>query len=441
MKPRNKYETFVYGLSLKLQKDKPLTESQKAWAIKTVHDKYFTTHYSNNVCLECAHKFKTDAETKQAFHNRKAKSIKVVCPSCNNSLKYAGGYTQFYGIFTIYNTHSDFQIERLFAINKYVCKGQEPTYYISEVMQKWLNVTNGKITFLAKPRAQYYNDLFHTHMNMSIQEPIVRSYTGKISLYDISFTNDIYPKKSFHPILIRNGFKLENHKGTNVFHAMKLLITHPRYESLIKSNQLDVAKYYANDNEDKVVKFINQIRIATKNRYIIKKTNDYFDYLDLLEYFQKDLNSPKYICPSDLHTEHQRLVRKKSYLLAQQSAEEKAKLEAIQTEEYRKKKQRFLDFSIEENGFKIVVPQTVKDFETAGNLLDHCIYTNSYFEKKTLILFAFKGNQLIETAEIYANGKRIKQCRGYDNKPTKDHKTIIRTIKQHLPTIQKLAQA
>jgi len=54
------------------------------------------------------------------------------------------------------------------------------------------------------------------------------------------------------------------------------------------------------------------------------------DYIDLLRYFGKDTNNPKYVCPTDLKTEHDILVAKKNERIKREKLA-KARQKAIET--------------------------------------------------------------------------------------------------------------
>jgi hypothetical protein len=48
-----------------------------------------------------------------------------------------------------------------------------------------------------------------------------------------------------------------------------------------------------------------------RNGYKVDDASIWRDYLNLLDFFGKDIHSAKYVCPADLKTEHDRYVKKK----------------------------------------------------------------------------------------------------------------------------------
>ena len=54
------------------------------------------------------------------------------------------------------------------------------------------------------------------------------------------------------------------------------------------------------------------MKICIRNGYTISDGSMWCDTIDLLRHFGKDTNSPKYVCPSDLKSEHDKLVARRN---------------------------------------------------------------------------------------------------------------------------------
>ena len=433
MKPRNKFEAQAIEFCKEIRTAKPITNKMISWS-KNLHEQYFTTHYSNNVCLECGHSFKMTEQEKEflkiKIHNT------TTCPSCQKklSLTYVGTHgfrnydckTEF---FSVYDVHKGHQVERIFAVDKYLKKGQEPSYSVTEVIQKWIN-ENGKIVLITRDNTNAfgYYDSFSRYSKFEVRDK---------KHIKLLWYSDIYPRPKFLPKLIRNGFDLNLFKGRNIASIMVSLLTDPFFEQLVKMKQIPTAIAYEMYRSKEIIKYKNQIRIASKHGFIIKDVRDYIDHLRLLEYFQKDLNSPKYLCPDDFHAEHQKYIQKKRKIDEAIRMEERAEQIKEDNKSYIRRKRKYFNVTIEQDGFKITVPKKVEQFYHAGNLLNHCIATNRYFEKPTLILFAEKDGVLLETAEIDLKRKKIIQCRGYKNNPTEHNDTIVSIIKNNIHSLTK----
>lgn len=417
MKPRNKFEAHVVALSQVIQKKK-LTIPQKKWGLKTtMPERYFTTHYNKFVCLECNHLFKTEV-----------KDEKCTCPSCKQELEFNNYVFYKKEYFGIYDVVEGVQVHRIFSIEKHMDKKKLPEYIFSEVMQHWIN-DKGKVAVMSKKANSmgYYYDAFQNGTDLEI----INRSVNRARLLQIL---DNYPQRNIMPILTRNGF-VPDLIQYHPLEVMERIIKDRYVEFLLKLKQYDLVELYMKRNsiKESVRKYKNQIRIATKHGYIIKKCGDYFDYLDLLVFFNKDINNPFYICPENFTEAHDSLVRVKSRLDA---AKDK---EALQSEfraldkKYKRRMKKFLDINTETNDLVIKVPQTVEDFYDAGVDLKHCIYTNKYYDKKnSLLLFTYKDGQVVETTEVDIKSKEILQSRGFKNKETPYNHFIMQTIQQNI---------
>ena len=140
-----------------------------------------------------------------------------------------------------------------------------------------------------------------------------------------------YPRMKVIPELKRNGFKGEFH-NTLPFDLFCELLKNNQAETLIKTGQYSLLSYFIRNASKSTATYWNAIRIATRNGYMVSDAGIWCDYIDLLRYFGKDTNSPKYICPTDLRVEHDRLVRKKTERMERERIEEQ-KHKALENEQ------------------------------------------------------------------------------------------------------------
>ena len=164
----------------------------------------------------------------------------------------------------------------------------------------------------------------------------------------------------------------------------------------------------------------------------------WFDYLDLLAYFNKDLKNPKVICPQNLKEEHDILVRKKRKIQELQKMEEKKKQIAEHEEIYKNKKQKFFGVQFTDGQIEIKVLESVKEIMIEGDVMHHCVFTNEYHLKPdSLILSASIENKKIETIEILLSKMEVIQCRGVCNKNSEYHDKIIKLVENNISLIKK----
>ena len=254
----------------------------------------------------------------------------------------------------------------------------------------------------------------------------------------------IYPRMKVIPEIKRNGFKDEFH-NINPSLLFKEILTDSRCETLLKTGYGDLLKYILQNDKRGFDRYWQSIKICIRNGYRIEDPSMWWDMMMTLDYLDKDLHNPKYVCPADLKAEHDRWIRKKEeregkerlnrirerYLanLKQQKKDDKA---------YRKAKKRFFGIAITDGEISIHVLKKVKDFYEMGAKLNHCVGTNHYYnKKKSLILSAEIDNKPIETIEVSLESLEIMQCRGKHNQNTTYHDRIVNLMKANMSQIAK----
>ena len=76
---------------------------------------------------------------------------------------------------------------------------------------------------------------------------------------------------------------------------------------------------------------------------------------------------------------------------------------------------------------------------TVGDELEHCIFTNRYYEKEhSLMLTAKVKGKLTETIEVNLDTMEVAQARGYNNLPTKYNSNIIKIVEKNMKSIIKI---
>lgn len=180
------------------------------------------------------------------------------------------------------------------------------------------------------------------------------------------------------------------------------------------------------------------IKICIRNGYTISDGSMWRDTIDLLRHFGKDTNSPKYVCPSDLKAEHDRLVRKRNMQIEREELEERIRKAEKYEQEYRKLKGVFFGIAFTDGTLQVRVLESVAEFAKEGTELHHCVFTNSYFLKKdSLVLSATIDGKRIETVEISLKTLKVVQSRGLLNFNTEYHDRIISLVDGNMNLIRK----
>lgn len=428
MKPQTKLHHEVFGVSKSLT---PLTENAKALAIKNVFSKrYGTTSHKTICCLECSHSWK-DANSFQNGYRPKTRT----CPNCKSNLEILRPTPHYTvcGYFSKIETKGNFQIVRLFYIEKKMRKLESPKYSTHEVIQHFVGI-NGRVTSMAMPVSgmSMYYDNWSKGSELSIMpNNFLTTNRGRIE------SDYILPRPTLLKEVTRNGFNgnYHNFAPQNFF---SLILRSQQAETLLKIGKIRFLKYFPS-KESQIVKYWNAIKICFKNNYEIKNITTWLDYMRLLEEFGKDLSSTKYVCPTDLNKEHDKLVDKKRRLNDLLRAEELKRKIKDQEKAYKKAKKQFFGIQFSNGKITIKVLSSVQEFINEGKALRHCIYTNEYFkEENSLILSARIDDKPIETIELSLTEMKILQARGLQNKATKYNKEIKQLVNANLHQIQQI---
>ena len=341
-------------------------------------------------------------------------------------------YVSFIQTFKGWNVIRTFKVER---INNE--KGEKTKYLINEVYQNWID-DDGKEIIVTRP---YSRSPFH--LSWKIWEPMTIGHhnynaSGSYEMEDMFDTegNYFYSRAMVTDVLKRNGWRNDFIKrGIPVTKSMIQLLTNPTAETIVKQGQIDVFKYMLKRG-DRQLPYMYALNICHRNGYIINDASMWFDYMDLLSEFRLDTHNARYVCPTDLKHEHDRLMVKKQKIEEQKTLEQKEN----ENRKYRREKQAFLGLCFEGDGIIVSVLQSVKDFYEEGKAMHHCVYSNGYYKKKnSLILSAKKDGKRIETIEVNLKTFKIIQSRAVCNQTSEYHNSIIELVNRNMGLIRRAA--
>ena len=419
MKPKNKFQREIATLSKSLPK---ISVAQKQWAYRHCFEHIARKTKKGVIsCLDCG----------KEWTDKTLTADKTVCPHCGAKLtvKETRAY-KFKQVeyFCIVTKCKGFQVLRFFYIQSYTKKGEPAHYYCTEVVQRWI-APNGKFETMAMLRPMFcFSDCWQWSSNLEIRP--------NKDLYDIMPT-EVYSRMSLIPELKRNGFTGDFSDLTpfELFHA---ILTDNRCETLLKTGQKRLLKHLVRSSLRNVDTYWNSIRIANRNGYIVKDASMWCDYIDLLRYMDQDINSPKYICPSDLKAEHDYLVRKTTERRErEQIARQKQK--ALENEQrFKELKSKFFGIAFTDGTIQVRVLESVLDFLEEGTAMHHCVYSNAYYLKTDSLIFsACIDGKRIETIEVSLKTMKVVQSRGVCNKNTEYHDRIIELVNKNRRLIRK----
>lgn len=427
MKPRNKYQARIVGLQEKLPK---LSDAEIQWAYDNSFKKYYIYSRNRFYCTECNHKWKPDPSP--LWH---ATVTGCTCPNCGERLishKY-NHTTNFslYGYVGYLTVVDEFQVERIVYVAKHVHAKKLPRYCCWEVSQKFMDETGETTTFAKMTNGSIYGDRYQLHSDLELRDAYDVDNRYRVT------PSAVHPKRKILPIFKRNGFKGRFYGIPPHLFLYKLLHA-PRFETLLKMKQPALLMEYVGFGSSKVEKYWSSIRICFRNNYIVKDSTIWFDYLDLLVHFNKDLTSPKYVCPADLNKAHDRLVAKKREIERRRKAEKLRKSFGKINALLKEQKGHFFGMTFTDGDITIKVLQTAQEYYDEANTHKHCVFENEYYKKSgTLCLSARKGEELLETIEVSLQDYTIRQSRGLFNKNTKHHSRIVDLVNSNMNEIRR----
>lgn len=422
MKPRTKLQFQVLEQSRCL----PNIESNMlAWAkVECLAHKGFATK-SRVICMDCGKRFLPE------LVNRK----RAICPHCGAKLKVEQSKCRTdkqHSYIAIVETHGEFQVIRNFEIWAYYKADTVARYFIHEVLQHWIR-QDGKNTVVAlNHTVNWYCDSWNG--SMEIRTEYRRRYYSSGFRYDI-YPSKLHPDSEFRPELKRYGIN-NKLQGITPLEAINTIPESPKLETLLKAKQYALLEY-AYDNRYKIECYWPSIKICLRNRYKIKDVKIWFDYLDLLSYFHKDLRNAHYVCPANLKREHDKLVSQKRRAQEKEEAERKRRKAIEDEKKFQALKSKFFGLQFTDGLIKVKVLESVQEFMQEGDIMHHCVFTNEYYLKPdSLILSARIDEKRIETIEVNLKTLKIVQSRGICNKDTEYHGRIIGLVKKNINLIK-----
>lgn len=422
MKPRNKFEKAVLAQSKSLR---PITKAQKVWAFRECIDHYaYRLPKGRTTCMDCGHSWIMAEQTENC-----------TCPKCRAKLKVQTTFDrklQQKQYFTVLTTSGEYQVLRMYLLIAEMEKGCKAKPYALEIGHYWWN-GQGRMAVVAIQRVLgRYIDTFSFGSPLAIR-------MDNDAYRHIAYA-PIYPKFKATDILRRNGFDGDLHDIVPT-RLIPALLSDSRAETLFKAGQYPMLRHYLQSSFD-IGQYWASIKICIRNGYTIADGSMWRDTIDLLRHFGKDTNSPKYVCPTDLKTEHDKLAEKKRKQKEQEQLAERRQEAVKHEKEYRKLKGCFFGIAFTDGILHIHVLESVAEFAEEGTAMHHCVWSNNYYLKKdSLILSATIDGKRIETIEVSLKTFEVVQSRGVCNSNTEYHDRIISLVNDNIHLIRQRMKA
>ena len=381
-----------------------------------------------------------------------------ICPVCGQRLTlkhYAqkGGKRdeEYLGqLKTVVTTIGGQQVFRTYLSERRNVKGEPTEYQVHDIYENWVD-EQGREVILSR---QYSRSLWH--MRWEYYSPwSVKHHNGNASgyyvtsdIFDIS-GNYFYPDWRMSKTVMRNGwrreFQMEFQKSVgwriSPVLVVQNLLLYPECEMLAKTGQTEMFYYACSKGRTEMAKYMPSIRICNRNKYVIKDPGIWCDYIDMLEYFGKDVRNAHYVCPSDLRAAHDRLLKKKIDREFREKLTKDIAKSVKYEENYRKAKGRFFGVCFGNEHITVTVICSVKEMAMEGAAMHHCVYANAYYKKKNSLILSAKDSRglRLETIEVSLRTWQVLQSRGVCNNPTEFHDEIIRLVEENMYQLKKVA--
>ena len=379
-------------------------------------------------CTECGHSWKEEHSLADAVCGCK-------CPHCGMELEVLTTRKRVFRdneYFSIITTCKQYQVIRFFSVKAFLRVGEQAKYYINEVVQRWI-APNGKSVTIARLRcmSMLYYDLWAEFSDMEIRQ------NNQHRAYDIT-PCCTYPKQRVIPEIRRNGFTGEYH-NILPYDLFTAILAKPKAETLLKAGQHALLRHYIYRPCD-MERYWASVKICIRNGYTIEDGSMWCDTMDLLHHFGKDTNSPKYVCPTDLRAEHDKLVQKRNRQRERERTEQQRQRAVEDEKKYLKAKGMFFGLVFSDSLILVKVIESVEEMETEGRLMHHCV--GGYHNKADSLIFsATIDGKRIETVEVSLTTLKVVQSRGMCNSNTEYHDRIIRLVEDNAGLIRQRMKA
>ena len=420
MKPRNKFEKAVLAQSKSLR---PITKRQMDWAFRECIDHYaYRLPKGRTTCMDYGHGWLM-AEP----------SDSCTCPKCGARLKVRQTFERKLPqkqYFTVLTTSGEYQVLRMFLLVVEMEKGCKAKPYALEIGQYWWNV-QGRMAVVGIQRVLgRYIDTFSFGSPLAVR--------NDNDAYRHIAYSPIYPKFKVLDVLRRNGFDGDFHDivPTKLIPA---LLSDSRAETLMKAGQYPMLHHYLTSRFD-MERYWAAVKICIRNGYTISDGSMWRDTIDLLRHFGRDTNSPKYVCPTDLGAEHDKLVGKRNRQRERERSEEERRKMIEDEKNYLKDKGMFFGLVFSDSLVCVKVIESVEEMILEGKAMHHCV--GGYHNKADSLIFsATIDGKRIETVEVSLKTLQVVQSRGVCNSNTEYHDRIVNLVNSNMSLIRQRMNA
>ena len=411
MRPRNLREKHIVELNGRLR---PLTTPQKQWALNSTINHYgYRLKSGMCTCMKCGHEW---LETRNGM---------CLCPECGTQIEIKDTKERVIrdkSYFNVITTIEGYQVIRMFLMIVEMRKGMKAKPAYLEIGSYWID-PKGKATVVGLQRTLGpYIDSFAFGSPLEIRRD--NEAFQRIS------DEWVYPRIKVTDTIKRNGFKGSCHH----IHPVTLfqeVLTNPKAETLMKANEIELLRYLCARPTCKadIETYWNTIKIANRKGYKVKDSQMWMDYIKMLERCGKDIQSPKYICPTNLQDAHDQYMRKVHIIEDKKKRAEDIRKAQEREASFKEQKEKFFGIRINDGEIEVKVLESVEEYRREAESQHICLFSAEYDRRENSLIFSarIKG-KIIETIEVDLKTLRVVQSRGVCNQNTEYHDRIVRLI-------------
>ena len=393
---------------------RPLTTPQKEWALNNTIKHYgYRLKSGMCTCMKCGHEW---LETRYGTH---------LCPECGTIIEIKDTKERVIrdkSYFNVITTMEDYQVVRMFLMIVEMRKGMKASPAYLEIGSYWID-PKGKTTVVGLQRTLGpYIDSFAFGSPLEIRRD--NEAFQRIS------DEWVYPRIKVTDTIKRNGFKGSCHH----IHPVTLfqeVLTNPKAETLMKANEIELLRYLCARPTSKadIETYWNSIKIANRKGYKVKDSQMWMDYIKMLERCGKDIQSPKYICPTNLQDAHDQYMRKVHIIEDKKKRAEDIRKAQEREASFKEQKEKFFGIRINDGEIEVKVLESVEEYRREAESQHICLFSAEYDRRENSLIFSarIKG-KIIETIEVDLKTLRVVQSRGVCNQNTEYHDRIVSLI-------------
>lgn len=429
MKPKNKFQHNIVEASKSLPS---ITREQIKWGYDNAIEYIGLRSPKGRItCSKCGHSWQGESVSENSI-------LECNCPKCQTILSVETTRKRTYGqlyYMTVITAHKGYQVLRTVLMQCSGKIGEEPKFSHTEVMQRWIAPNGEHVTFalLRQTMGNCYVDAWIRHSALELRQE-TKENKFCLNVFDQIGIGTVYPRQKLIPEIKRTGYK-NGFYGQKPLKLFQLILKDSRAETLLKTGYGKLFERLLDSGwKDSIDKYWPSFRICVRNGYKIDDAILWCDYIDMLEYFQKDVRNAKYVCPANLQREHDRYAIKR----AKAEAEHLARYPEKEAS-FRQAKQKFFGLAFSDELVNVRVLESIAEILMEGRMMHHCV--GGYHSKAdSLILTACINGKKIETVEVSLSELRVIQSKGVCNKPTEYHDRIVALVNNNIPLIkQRLA--